>query len=80
MLKRFAVLQFDRSVRKTYLLTFVRAENAPHAQLLAYEQFGPRRDLFTRSTTGKASYKTAPGYAGRKPITRAATKAAGEGR
>jgi hypothetical protein len=36
----------------------------PHARLIAFKRYGVRDDLFTRSMSGKAGYKTAPGYAG----------------
>jgi hypothetical protein len=58
------VLRFDRRRRLSLLVWIVRAENAPHARLIAFKRYGVRDDLFTRSMSGKAGYKTAPGYAG----------------
>lgn len=63
--KRFAILRFDTRRRKTYLVAFVRADNAPHALGIAYKRFGVRPDLYTRSTVGKARYTLAPGFSGK---------------
>ncbi len=66
--KRYAILRYDTAARRAYLVCFIRAEyGTPDALGKAYRRFGCRADLFARSTTGKAWYKQAAGYAGHDP-------------